>query len=82
MPSARVTGSPFSPAFHLLTLIDHPSLIKANRNVHRYLTDGVRVECRNPDGTFAFLVVRVIDYDHPTPQADVDDRQDEPVLRG
>ncbi len=52
-------------ALRRLTRIDFPSLIEANRAAHRFLTDGVRVECRNSDGSFAYPVVRVIDYDRP-----------------
>ncbi len=52
-------------ALRRLTRIDFPSLIEQNRAAHRFLTDGVSVECRNPDGSFVYPVVRVIDYDGP-----------------
>jgi type I restriction enzyme R subunit len=52
-------------AFLRLTRIDSPSPIEQNRAAHRFLVDGVKVECRNPDGSFFHPVVRVIDYDSP-----------------
>lgn len=42
-----------------------PSLIEENRRLHQYLTEGVLVEVRRPDGTIGGEQARLIDLDHP-----------------
>jgi type I restriction enzyme R subunit len=40
-------------AFRKISHPDSPSLIASNRTFHRWLTDGVEVEYRRPDGSVA-----------------------------
>lgn len=40
--------------------------VNANREVHRFLVDGVPVQVRREDGTFEDLLVRVIDWKEPS----------------
>src|SRR5690606_11607845 len=39
--------------------------VAANREVLSLLTDGVRVEIKNPDGKFDDILVKVIDWKNP-----------------
>jgi type I restriction enzyme R subunit len=51
-------------AFRKLTRADAPSLIAANRIIHKYLVDGIPVEFQRADGSLGGDLVRVIDYDN------------------
>jgi type I restriction enzyme R subunit len=52
-------------AFRKLVRADAPSLLEANRAVHRMLVDGVNVEYRREDGSIAGTQAQVIDFDSP-----------------
>lgn len=52
-------------AYRKLTLVDAPSLIERNRNLHRMLVDGATVEYRCKDGSIAGAQARVLDFDDP-----------------
>lgn len=44
---------------------EHPTLIENNRRFHRFLTDGIPVEYRQPDGTTKHDQVWLIDFARP-----------------
>lgn len=52
-------------AVRKLSIVDAPTLIERNRNVHRLLVNGVTVEYRRSDGSIAGAQVKVIDFDTP-----------------
>jgi type I restriction enzyme R subunit len=52
-------------AFRAVARLDSPSLVAANRRLHRLLVDGVEVEDRRPDGSLAGQRVRLIDFERP-----------------
>jgi type I restriction enzyme R subunit len=52
-------------AFRKLTRISSPSLVEANRQLHRYLVQGVDVEYVKPGGGLGYAPVRVIDFEDP-----------------
>lgn len=52
-------------AFRKLTRISSPSLVEANRELHRFLVQGVEVEYVKPDGGTGYAPVRVVDFDDP-----------------
>jgi type I restriction enzyme R subunit len=51
--------------FRRVLRAETPSLIEENRRLHRYLTEGVPVEVRRPDGTISGDIARLIDYAAP-----------------
>lgn len=51
--------------FRRVLRAETPSLIEENRRLHRYLTEGVSVEVRRPDGTISGDIARLIDYAAP-----------------
>ena len=61
----QVPSDAIDEAFRKLTQPELPSLVANNRAIHRFLVDGVAVECRRSDGSFGSDLVRVIDYDEP-----------------
>src|SRR5215217_7354810 len=44
---------------------EHPDLIDANRRFHRFLTDGIDIEYRRPDGAIGHDKVWLLDYANP-----------------
>ena len=52
-------------ALRKLTRLDSPSLVRNNQAVHRYLVEGVPVECMRQDGSLGGDLIRVFDYDEP-----------------
>ncbi len=52
-------------AFRKLTRPESPSLVQANRAIHRMIVDGVEIEVRRHDGSVGGERVRVIDFDDP-----------------
>ncbi len=65
----RLNPSPPQPAldeaFRKLLEISSPSLVDANRQIHRFLVRGVDVEYAAPDGETAYAHVRVLGFDEP-----------------
>jgi type I restriction enzyme R subunit len=59
----QVPPDAIEEAFRKLTLADAPSLIAANRIIHKYIVDGVPVEFQRTDGSLGGDLARVIDYD-------------------
>ena len=53
-------------AFRRLTVVDGPSVVTRNHQLHRMLVDGVNVEFRRPDGSIGGAQVRVLDFDEPS----------------
>jgi type I restriction enzyme R subunit len=51
--------------FRRVLRAETPSLIEENRRLHGYLTDGVPVEVRRPDGTISGDIARLIDFADP-----------------
>ncbi|MDP2182052.1 MAG: type I restriction endonuclease, partial [Actinomycetota bacterium] len=60
-----LSASATEDAGRKLTRVSAPSLIAANRVLHRLIVDGVPVEYSRPDGSIAGAQVRVIDFDEP-----------------
>lgn len=52
-------------ALRRLTFVEYPSLIEENRQLHRYLVEGVPVEFYGDDGAIKGDHVRLIDFDDP-----------------
>jgi type I restriction enzyme R subunit len=52
-------------ALRKLTRLDAPTLVGRNRQMHKWLRDGVEVEYRQPDGTIKGAQVLLLDYDQP-----------------
>ncbi len=50
---------------HLATTADHPSLVQSNRDFHRLLTDGVKIEFTNAAGKKETDFAQLIDFQHP-----------------
>ena len=60
----RVPVDAIEEAFRKLTRPDSPSLVAANRVIHKYLVDGVPVEFQRPDGSLGGdLRAALVDYD-------------------
>lgn len=53
-------------AYRKLTRPEGPTLETRNRNIHRWLVDGVTVEYRHKDGHIAGAQARVIDFGNPS----------------
>jgi type I restriction enzyme R subunit len=60
----QLPASAVEDAFRKLTRVDAPTMIDANRAIHRMLVDGVVVEYRRSDGSIAGAQARVIDFEH------------------
>ncbi|HMO94129.1 MAG TPA: type I restriction endonuclease subunit R, partial [Pirellulaceae bacterium] len=58
----QVPADAIEEAFRKLTRPDAPSLVAANRIIHKYLVDGVPVEFQRADGSLGGDLVQVIDY--------------------
>ncbi len=48
-----------------LTRPETASLTSNNHTIHRYLVEGVPVECQRSDGSFGGALVQVLDYENP-----------------
>jgi type I restriction enzyme R subunit len=48
-----------------LVQAETPSLVTENRRLHRYMTEGVPVDVRRPDGSIGGEQVQLIDFDDP-----------------
>jgi len=59
----QVPSDALEEAFHKLTRPDSPALVANNHAVHKYLVEGVPVECQRADGSIGGDLVRVLDYD-------------------
>jgi type I restriction enzyme R subunit len=59
-----VPAAALEDAFRRLTSPDAPSLVVANRIVHKYLADGVPVEFQRADGSLGGELVQVLDYEN------------------
>jgi type I restriction enzyme R subunit len=60
----QVPADAIEEAFRKLPRPDSPSLVAANRVIHKYLVDGVPVEFQRPDGSLGGDLVRVFNYDN------------------
>ena len=61
----KVPPDALGEAFRKLTRSHSPSLVANNHAIHKYLVDGVPVECQRQDGSIGGDLVRVFDYDEP-----------------
>ena len=61
----QVPPDAINEAFRKLTRPDSPSLVANNHLIHKYLVEGVPVECQRADGSIGGDLVRVLDYDEP-----------------
>ena len=52
-------------AFRKLSRLEGANLVARNRQLHRFIVDGVTVQYRHPDGRIAGAQARVIDFDEP-----------------
>lgn len=52
-------------AVHKLTQIFLPTLVGANQELHRYLINGIDVECQRADGTFGYQPVQLVNFESP-----------------
>ncbi len=52
-------------AFRKLLNPGNPSLIQANRIIHRYFVEGITVEYQKEDGSLGIEIVNVFDYENP-----------------
>jgi type I restriction enzyme R subunit len=52
-------------AFRKLTRPDSPSLLAANHEIHKFLVNGLYIECQRTDGSIGTEHIQVIDYDRP-----------------
>ena len=59
----QVPSDALEEAFHKLTRPDSPALVANNHAIHKYLVEGVPVECQRADGSIGGDLVRVLDYD-------------------
>ncbi|MDP2182057.1 MAG: type I restriction endonuclease, partial [Actinomycetota bacterium] len=61
----RLPSLAIEDAFRKLTRVSAPSLVTANRLLHRMVVDGVAVEYSRANGNIAGAQVKVIDFDNP-----------------
>lgn len=61
----KVSRDGLEDAFRRLTRISSPHLIHANREFHSLLVNGLSVENLRPDGSIAYEMVRVVDFEAP-----------------
>ena len=60
-----VPSDAIDEAFRKLTRPDSPSLVANNHALHKYLVEGVPVQCQRADGSIGGDLLRVFDYDDP-----------------
>ncbi|PIS43067.1 MAG: DEAD/DEAH box helicase [Candidatus Kerfeldbacteria bacterium CG08_land_8_20_14_0_20_40_16] len=52
-------------AIDQLVSYEHPSLIFANKDIHKMLTEGIGVDVKNDDGEVKGEIAKVIDFENP-----------------
>lgn len=61
----EVSQDAISETIKKLAIIDSPKLLENNRQFHKYLTDGVDIETRKPDGSMTTQKVWLVDFKNP-----------------